>query len=208
MKTAYFVFFLFSSVAVSISALGKSERKIDISNLLWKMDENIVSEACVDDIVQITFDVINIPRNKTLKINIFEKNDEDDDFVAEIDCLPEECNSINWTIEFDEYKYKTSAKELEENGYTKPEYYFIVKCDDYISEKSNIINIYGFIDISIIDKMTGEKYSNKEYRIFIGDGMTKYSGITDENGKIQLRNVIIGDRYIMIEDAIIVEDQE
>jgi hypothetical protein len=183
-----------------MSIPAQNQAEVGINNLSWKMENTIISEACVEDTVQITFTTVNISRNDNLTIYIFEENDNaNDDFITEIVCLAKENNSINWIVEFDENKNNTSTNELIENGFTIPEYYFIIKYGKYISEKSNVIKIYGYIDITLINENTKEVLSNRPYRIYFGN-RTKHEGISDENGRVIIRNAIIGDRYIMAGD--------
>jgi hypothetical protein len=128
-----------------------------------------------------------------LKFIFFEKNDNgNDDFVTEIICPAGRNNSINWIVEFDENKENTSTDEIIKNGFTIPEYYFIIQYGEYISEKSNIIKIYGYIDIKLVDENT------KNADFFMNE--TEYEGISDENGRITIRNAVIGERYIMVGD--------
>jgi hypothetical protein len=198
MKMIIWINIVFFVLIVPVPAQDQAE--VGINNLSWKTENAIISEACVGDAVQITFNTVNISQNNNLMIYIFEENDNaDDDFVTEIVCLAKGSNSINWIIEFDENKYKTSKNELMENGFTIPEYYFIVKCGEYISEKSNIIKIYGYIDIKLVDENTKKVLSNRPYTIYFGN-RTKHEGMSDENGRIIIRNAIIGDRYIMVGD--------
>ncbi|MDR1317957.1 MAG: hypothetical protein LBK13_13910 [Spirochaetales bacterium] len=198
MKIITLVNIVFFSFIIPISA--QDSGKAEITNLLWKINDGLIQEACVEDCVRITFHTVNISPNDNLVIRIYEKNDTgNDDFVTEIICPADGNNSINWIIEFDETKNNTSTNELTENGFTIPEYYFTIKYGEYISEKSNIIKIYGYIDITLTDENTGEVFPNKPYTIYFSNG-TKHEGASDENGRIKIRNAIIGDRYIRVGD--------
>jgi hypothetical protein len=200
MKMAILVNIVFFILTISACVRNNNSDEAEITNLLWKVNDAIVSEACVEDCVQITFDAVNMPPNDNLAICVFEKNDDgDDDFVTEIIYSTDENNSINWIVEFDENKNNTSTHELMENGFVIPEYYFIIKQGEYISGRSNIMKIYGYIDIRLVDENTKKVLPNRPYRIYFGNE-TKHEGTSDENGRVRKRNANIGDRYIMIGD--------
>jgi hypothetical protein len=182
------------------SVPAQTNAGLEITDLVWKMNGAVISEACVKDEVRITFNTVPISRNDKLTIRVFEKNDGGgDDLVAEIICPAKENNAIPWAVEFDETGTTTSTKELEENGFTIPEYYFTIARGEYTSEKSNIIKVYGFIDIKLVDETTKKVLSNRPYRIYFTD-TTTYEGISDEDGRIFVRNAVIGERYLMVGD--------
>jgi hypothetical protein len=55
------------------SAFAQNNGEVGIKNLSWKNDGTIISDACVEDCVQITFDTVNISLNDNFKIYIFRK---------------------------------------------------------------------------------------------------------------------------------------
>jgi hypothetical protein len=198
MKTSVWASIVFFMLAAPVFA--QTNTGVEITNLLWKMNDAVISDACVKDNVRITFDTAHIPWNGRLTVCIFEKNDNGmDDLVTEITCPAKEYNALHWAVEFDETGNTTSAKELKENGFTIPEYYFIVTCGEYTSGKSNSIKVYGSIDIKLVDETTKKVLSNRPYRIYFGNG-TKHEGTSDGDGRIVVRNAVIGERYIMVGD--------
>jgi hypothetical protein len=185
-------------IVLPVSAQGKDG--LNITDLSWKIGNAVISEACVEDNVQITFNAVNISGKDDVIIRIFEENGGgNDDLIAEIIYSSAgKNNSMDWIVEFDEAICKTSASELEKDGFTIPEYYFIVKHGGCISGKSNTIKIYGYIDIILTgaDKKT---LPHRPYIIFFANG-AKHEGMSDGDGRIKIRNAVIGDRYIMVGD--------
>jgi hypothetical protein len=200
-KRIFMKMFMLVNIVLFVLAMpvfAQNNSGVGITNLLWKTGDAVISEACVKDNVRITFNTVNISKNSSLTICIFEKNDNGiDDFVSEIICPAEGNNTVSWIVEFDENADNASTKEIEENGFTVPEYYFIIKYGEYTSGKSNIIKIYGYIDIELVDENTQKALSNRPYRIYFAN-KTKHEGISDKNGRIIVRNAIIGERYIMV----------
>ncbi|MDR1219190.1 MAG: hypothetical protein LBK73_06215 [Treponema sp.] len=80
MKMIIWINIVFFVLIMPVPAQNQAE--VGINNLSWKTENIIIiSEACVGDAVQITFNTINISRNNNLMIYIFEEND---DFVTEM----------------------------------------------------------------------------------------------------------------------------
>ena len=89
-------------------------------------------------------DVTDIADGATAKINIVEKDDDgNDDFVAELSTTVNDGKiRRKWKVVYTEDNDDTdSQKEMEENGYTLPEYAFTVECDGTKSEESGQLDV-------------------------------------------------------------------
>ena len=90
-------------------------------------------------------DVTNIADGATAKIKVIEKDDDgNDDFVTELSTSVQEGKiRCDWKVIYTEDNYDTdSQKELEEKGYTLPEYAFTAECDGIESEESETVKSF------------------------------------------------------------------
>ena len=87
-----------------------------------------------------------------------------------------------------------SQQELEEKGYTLPEYAFTVECGGATSGESGVLEVYA----KFISRLTlgGKVLRNKPCKILFADGSEK-SIITNDDGYIILDEVPIGNIYIL-----------
>ena len=91
-----------------------------------------------------------------------------------------------------------SQKEMEEKGYTLPEYAFTVECDGTKSEESGQLDIMGWIRTRILDKKNKRPVKNMPYKIYYDDG-TKETGTTDGEGYLIKYNLRKKYKYIELE---------
>ena len=195
--------------AASTSASGKheetqndtenssAEKTPSITSPHWE-DENgkAITKALVGDEVYLCADVTDIADGATAKINIVEK-DGDDDFVAELSTSVQEGKiRCDWKVIYTEDTDDTdSQKEIEEKGYTLPEYAFTVECDGVESEESGQLDVMGWIKTQFNDKKTGKPLANRKYNIYLFDGSI-INGTTDNEGYIDLKDLKFG-KYII-----------
>ena len=121
------------------------EKSPKISNPRWE-DENgkAITKALVGDEVYLCADVTNIADGATAKIKVIEKDDDgNDDFVTELSTSVQEGKiRCDWKVIYTEDNDDTdSQKELEEKGYTLPEYAFTAECDGIESEESGQLDV-------------------------------------------------------------------
>ncbi|AEB15483.1 phage late control D family protein [Treponema succinifaciens] len=138
----------------------------------------------------------------TAKLKIVEKDDDgdDDDLTVLTDKVQDGKIRCDWKVVYMEDNDDTeSQKEMEEKGYTLPEYAFTVECDSVESEESRQLDVLGWIKTQFKDKENGLPVGNKKFRIFSFDGKIKIDGSTDENGYADLRNINISKYYIFWE---------
>ena len=177
------------------------EKNPSISNPHWE-DENgrTITKALVGDEVYLCADTENIADGASAKIRIIEKDDDgNDDFVTELNTSVQEGKiRCKWKVVYTEDNDDTdSQQELDEKGYTLPEYAFTVECDGAESEESGQLDVMGWIKKQLKDRKTGTILSNTKYTIYLLDG-SEIKGISDNDGILYLDNLKIGKYFISI----------
>ena len=176
-----------------------NEKSPSITNPHWE-DENgrTITKALVGDEVFLCADVTDIADGATAKINIVEKDDDgNDDFVTELSTAVQEGKiRCDWKVIYTEDNDDTdSRQELEEKGYTLPEYAFTVECDGVESEESGQLDIMGWIKTQFRDRRTGKLIANRKYTIYLSDDTIK-KGTTDSDGFVYEKDLKHGEYYI------------
>ena len=169
------------------------EKNPKISNTRWE-DENgkTITKALVGDEVFLCADVTDIADGATAKIKVIEKdNDGNDDFVAELGAAVQDGKiRRKWKVVYMADDDDTdSQQELEEKGYTLPEYAFTVDCDGAESEESGQLDVMGWIKRQLKDKQSGRPLKNLKYKILTTDNKILFTGVTDENGFLEWKNI-------------------
>ena len=176
------------------------EKSPKISNPRWEnADNQTITKALVGDEVFLCADTENISDGTSAKIKVIEKDDDgNDDFVAELGAAVQEGKiRRKWKVIYTEDNDDTdSQKEMEEKGYTLPEYAFTVECDGAESEESGQLDVMGWIRTQFKDKQTGVPIVNKKFRIYSFDREIKIDGSTNESGYADLKNINISKYYI------------
>ena len=157
-----------------------TEKTPSIASPRWEDESGkAITEALVGDEVYLCADVTDIADGTAAKIRIVEKDDDgNDDFAAEPNG-----GKIRrkWKVVYTEDNDDTdSRQELEEKGYTLPEYAFTVECDGVESEESGQLDVRGWILATIRDKELGAPIPNQNYVIYKTDGMNGYYKSTVE----------------------------
>ena len=182
---------------------NNAEKKTpSITNPRWE-DENgkAITKVLVGDEVYLCADVTDIADGATAKIRIVEKDgDGNDDFVTELIAAVQDGKiRRKWKVVYTEDDDDTdSQKELEEKGYTLPEYAFTVECDSVKSEESGQLDVRGWIRTRILDKKNKRPVKNTPYKIYYDDG-TKETGTTDGEGYLIKYNLRKKYKYIELE---------
>ena len=134
----------------------QEQRNPSITNPHWE-DENgkAITKALVGDEVFLCADTENISDGTSAKIKIVEKDDDgNDDFVADLSATVQEGKiRCDWKVIYTEDNDDTdSQKELEEKGYTLPEYAFTVESSGVKSEESGQLDVRGGFKVQLKDK--------------------------------------------------------
>ena len=147
-------------------------------------------------------DVRDIADGTTAKIKIVEKDDDgnDDDLTVLTDEVQDGKIRCDWKVIYTEDNDDNeSQQEMEEKGYTLPEYAFTIECDGEKSGESGQLDVMGWIKTQFKDKKTGKPLANKKYTVYLLDGST-IKDSTDENGFVDLKELKYGEYFIDFED--------
>ena len=179
-----------------------NEKNPTITNPHWE-DSNgqSITKALVGDEVYLCADVTDIDDGKSATIKIVEKDDDgnDDDIDSVSGKVQNGKIKAKWKVKYTEDNDDTeSQKEMEEKGYTLPEYAFTVECDGVESEESAQLDVTGWIKVQYVDK-SGKPLANKKYYIYLLEEKC-ISGTTDENGYAKEENLEKGKYFISFED--------
>ena len=168
------------------------EKSPKITSPHWEdEDGKTITKALVGDEVFLCADVTDIADGATAKIKVIEKDDDgNDDFVAELSTSVQEGKiRRKWKVVYTEDNDDTdSQKELEENGYTLPEYAFTVECDGTKSEESGQLDVRGWIKKQFIFNNSKNTVKNLNYEILFPDDSIIHNRIRHD-GFIDLKDI-------------------
>ena len=162
-----------------------------ITNPRWEnADGKPITKALVGNEVTLCADTHNIADGTSATIKIVEKDaDGNDDDVATLNAAVQnntiECAwKVVYTADDDDAE---SRKEMEEKGYTLPEYAFTIECGGEKSAESGQLDIKDEIEIIVsnFDKLKG-----KTLRLSWKDGSSKE--VTIDREKLKISDVYIG----------------
>ena len=177
------------------------EKNPTITNPHWEnADGKTLTKALVGAEVFLCADVTDIADGATATIKVIEKDDDgNDDFVTELSAAVQDGKiRRKWKVVYMADDDDTdSQKEMEEKGYTLPEYAFTVESSEVNSEESGQLDVMGWIKKQLKDRKTGTILSNTKYTIYLLDG-SEIKGISDNDGILYLDNLKIGKYFISI----------
>ena len=183
--------------------ITSAEKTPTISNPRWEAaDGQTIAKALVGDEVYLCADVTDIADGATAKLKIVEKDDDgdDDDLTVLTDKVQDGKIRCDWKVIYTEDNDDTeSQKEMEEKGYTLPEYAFTVECDGVESEESGLLDVMGWIKTQFKDKKTGKPLSNKKYIIYLSDG-NSINGVSDSEGNVEVKDLKQGEYFIIFKE--------
>ena len=142
-------------------------------------------------------DTQNIADGASATIKIVEKDaDGNDDDVATLKTTVQnntiECAwKVVYTADDDDADNK---KELEEKGYTLPEYAFTIECDGEKSTESGQLDVYAKFICKLI--AAGKVLSNYPYALKYANSATK-AGQADENDLVIENEIPIGNVKVL-----------
>ena len=168
-----------------------AEKNPKITNPHWEnAGGQAITKALVGDEVYLCADVTDIADGTTAKIKIVEKDDDGNDDEVDSPNTKVQNGKIKckWKVVYMEDNDDTeSRKEMEEKGYTLPEYAFTVECDGEKSEESPQLDIKDEIEITVSNF---EKLKGKTLKLFWKDGSSKE--VTIDSEKLKISDVYIG----------------
>ena len=174
-----------------------NEKNPKIMNPHWEdTNGNTITKALVGDEVYLCADVTDIDDGATATIKIVEKDDEgeDDDIESVSGKVQDGKIKAKWKVKYTEDNDDSeSQKEMEEKGYTLPEYAFTVECEGVESEESGQLDVKDEIVLTVknFDELKG-----KTLKLVWKDGSSKEIPIDSE--KLKISDIFIGSACMLI----------
>ena len=171
-----------------------------ITQLLWKKDTSAISKALIGDTVLLCAEVRNIPDGTDAIIRIAEQDDDgNNDAVAVLTAAVSNGRilcawDVVYTADNDD---SSSVQELQEKGYTVPEYVFTVECGGVKSGKSPLLEVMCWIRTKVINQYTKAPIKNRKYQIMKNNNII-ITGKTDNEGYVYLSDIEIGNFVLVI----------
>ena len=176
---------------------GENEQNPAISNPRWEDTKGqAITKALVGDEVYLCADITDIADGSPATIKIVEKDaDGTDDPVATLSAVVSggkiKCQwQVTYTADEDD---ADSQQELEEKGYTLPEYAFVVECGGATSGESGVLEIKDEIIITV---KNFENLKGKTLKLVWKDGSSKEIPIDSE--ELKIRDIFIGTACMFI----------
>ena len=174
------------------------EKNPKIANPRWEnASGRTITKALVGDEVYLCADVTDIADGATAKIRIVEKDDDgNDDFVTELSASVQEGKiRRKWKVVYTEDNDDTdSRQELQEKGYTLPEYAFTVECNGVKSKESGQLDVRGWIKIDLAENLN----LPLDCHIVYPSGTVKKICLNKKNNQIFVKEH--GKFYVFFED--------
>ena len=177
----------------------RQEKNPAITNPRWEnADGNTITKALVGDEVYLCAEVTDIDDGATAKIKIVEKDDDgnDDDLTVLTDEVQGGKIRCDWKVIYTEDNDDAeSQKEMEEKGYTLPEYAFSVECDGVKSAESGQLDVRGFFERKVCYANTDIPVQGIKYDLEFSSDYKKTSD-ANSDGIITEKNLPIG-RFLL-----------
>ena len=144
------------SQAENNSETTSNEKNPKITNPHWEnADGQTITKALAGDEGYLCADVRDIAEGASATIKIVEKDADGNDDEVESPNTKVQNGKIKckWKVVYMEDNDDTeSQQEMEEKGFTLPEYAFTVECDDVESEENPQLDVRGWIKFSFTEK--------------------------------------------------------
>jgi hypothetical protein len=172
----------------------------EFRDLFWKKDGITIGNALIDDDVTLFCEVKNIDDGEMVKFKIFEQGENKDDPIDEVEGEVKDGEvQAAWKVEYKEEENSNTTEEIEEQGWTIPDYYFVAEYNGVESGQSKILDMKGWVKIIARNKETGEIQTNKKYTLYLPDGSTR-KGVTDDEGAIYQRKLPVGESQLIVSE--------
>ena len=181
----------------------RQEKNPAITNPRWEdADGKAITKALVGDEVYLCADVRDIAEGASATIKIVEKDADGNDDEVESPNTKIQNGKIKckWKVVYMEDNDDTeSQQEMEEKGYTLPEYAFTVECDGEKSAEIGQLDVRGGLKVQLKDKKSNIVLKNTKISLMQNDSIYK-TLTTDEDGCFELMEIPIGEYEIILEN--------
>ena len=168
----------------------EDENSPEFRKLIWRNKNNKeITEALVDDEVILYCEVKNIEEAETVDFRVYEYDDDGEhDHITDLSGVVKDGRvEVRWTVEYHADDDDTnSAQEIEEQGYTLPEYIFTVKYNGVEQQQGEekVLYVKANLRQQLLNKDTGEIWANSKYTLILPDG-SRVKGKTNEDGYVE-----------------------
>jgi len=166
---------------------------IELCSLAWMNGGKEISEALVDDEVSLYCEAKNIPDGEDVTFSIFEQGENKDDPVEEVTgTVADGKVEAPWKVICKCDEGSNIADEIEEQGYTEPNYCFTTKYGDIKSnEQSKELIIGAFVYCRLYNELTKENLANMDCELHLPDGSTRKCK-SDSRGFVKVERLLHG----------------
>ena len=187
MRKYFLTVLAISLLAISCKSVEPNKAIILFGNLAWKNGGSEISEALIGKEVTLSCEIAgNVPDTEMIMFRIFSPGKNKDDLLDELEGQVQ--NGIvqaDWEVSFFGGEGSNAEEEIDEQGYTIPNYYFVVQYGDALStERSPLLTVRNVVGKQLVDEETGKVFANMRYSITLSDG-TVISGVTDDDGYME-----------------------
>jgi ABC-type glycerol-3-phosphate transport system substrate-binding protein len=166
-----------------------------IQNLKWLDVDKEITELSIGKGVTLSAQTKGISNGEPVTITIWSKGEEDDDLVGRyVSRVEKNKIAFHWILAFELEKLPNSSqREMEEDEYTSPRYYFEIRHNTIESQKSALLAVRVWLKHGFHDGATKEPWRNRGITLFLPDD-TRIETRTDTDGRISIDNVkVIGE---------------
>lgn len=176
------------------------QMSITVTNLQWKKNGSTIENALINEEVLLCADVVGIADGDYLRLKVFEKDTQsEDDYVAtESGQVQGGSVEISWKVKYiEDTDDAQSAQEMQDKGYTMPEYVFKHDNSNGETVESEVLNVEDCMEIRAIDEETDEPLANANFTISLPDGEF-IQGELDDEGYARLEQVRASKDYPIV----------
>jgi hypothetical protein len=170
-----------------------------IKNLKWLDVDKEITELSIGKGVTLSAQATGINNGEPVTVTIWSKGEESDDLVGKyVSRVQNNEIAFHWILAFEQKNLPNSLREIEEEGFTSPRYYFEIQHNTIKSQDSALLAVRVWIRHGFHDGATGEPWRNTGITLLLPDD-TEIETRTDTEGRISIDNVkVIGyiDWYI------------
>jgi hypothetical protein len=161
-----------------------------IQNLKWLDVDNEITELSIGKGVTLYAQTRGINDGEPVTITIWSKGEEDDDIVGRyVSRVKKNKIAFHWILAFElENLPNSSQREMEEEEYASPRYYFEIRNTEIESQKSGLLGVTVDSRHRIVDLDTGEPWRDHRIRLYLPDDR-RFETRTDTEGYVTIENL-------------------
>ena len=181
---------LISMVLCAGACMGREQT---IQNLKWLDVDKEITELSIGKGVTLSAQTKGITDGEPVTITVWSKGEESDDLVGRyVSRVQKNKIAFHWILAFEQEKLPNSQREIEEEGFTSPRYYFEIRHNAVESQKSALLAVRVRLRHLITDMDSEMAWKDYKITLFLPDD-TDIETRTDTEGYVTVDNVkVIG----------------